>query len=308
MPSVSDPPASQEKATCSVPTGPQPKLSIVTPCFNSAHTIRETIESVQQQDYKNVEHIVVDGGSTDGTLEILREYPGLIWGSEKDEGHYHAMNKGIARATGEAVAILNADDCYCEGILAKVAAAFAAHPGWDGLFGDIIFVDGGGREIFRREEACWDPQIIRFGFGGMANHQTLFVCRRTYERLGGLRYQDFKNSCDYEFLMRMIKHRCDIGHLREYVVRYRYHEFGQSADKRIVANMARESARIREEYGVPGGRIGRLLTYYARLKRQAEKLVLLGKCDLVPGHWHLQRHMRSKTQFSSNIGLDKLEK
>jgi hypothetical protein len=71
-------------------------------------------------------------------------------------------------------------------------------------------------------------------------------------------------------------------------------------------NMARESARIRAEYGVPGGVVGKMLGYYARLKRQAEKLIVLGKCDLIPGGWHLRKHMRDKTEFSSNIGLDKL--
>ncbi|MGA2865101.1 MAG: glycosyltransferase family 2 protein [Verrucomicrobiota bacterium] len=286
-------------------TSNDPKITLVTPSLNSAHTIRETILSVREQDYKNVEHLILDGGSTDGTLDILREYPHLIWISEKDEGHYHAMNKGIQMATGEAVAILNADDCYCEGVLTKVAAALRAHPEWDGLFGDIIFVDDHGREIFRREEACWDPQIVRFGFG-VAQHQTLFVRKRTYQRLGGLRYKDFKNSCDLEFLTRMAFANCSIGHIRAYVVRYRYHQHGQSADKRVVMNMARESARIRAEYGVPGGVVGKMLGYYARLKRQAEKLIVLGKCDLIPGGWHLRKHMRDKTEFSSNIGLDKL--
>src|SRR5512143_3485712 len=99
------------------------KLSIVTPTLNSIRTIRETLDSVARQDYPHVEHIVVAGGSTDGTLELVKGYPRLRWISEKDEGHYHAMNKGILTATGDAVGILNADDCYCEGILAKVAAA-----------------------------------------------------------------------------------------------------------------------------------------------------------------------------------------
>ncbi|HWX19646.1 MAG TPA: glycosyltransferase family 2 protein [Candidatus Binatia bacterium] len=285
---------------------PEPlKLSIVTPSFNSKHTIRETLESVAHQDYPQVEHIVVDGGSSDGTIEILKDNPKLRWISEKDEGHYHAMNKGIQMAGGEAVGILNADDCYCPGILTKVGAAFRAHPEWDALFGDFIFVDGSGKEIFRREEACWDAQIVRFGFG-MAMHQALFVKKATYDRLGLLRHKDFKNSCDYEFLMRMTKAKCRVGHIPEYIVRYRYHQHGQSADKRIVANMARESALIRKEYGVPGGWVGKLLGYYARAKRQAEKLLLLGKCDLTPGAWRLRRQMREKTEFSSNIGLDKL--
>src|SRR5690242_11235657 len=94
-----------------------PKVSVVTPVFNGRHTLRETIRSVLQQDYPNYEHIIVDGGSTDGTLDILKEYPSLIWSSEKDEGHYDAMNKGILKATGEIVNILNADDCYRPGAL-----------------------------------------------------------------------------------------------------------------------------------------------------------------------------------------------
>ncbi len=281
------------------------KLSIVTPSLNSARTIRETLESVAHQDYPHVEHIVTDGGSTDGTLEILKAYPRLRRVSEKDEGHYHAMNKGIQMATGDVVGILNADDCYCEGILAKVAAAFQVRPEWEALFGDYIFVDAAGREILRREEACWDPQIVRFGIG-LALHQALFVRKTTYDRLGLLRHKDFKNACDMEFLTRMAHAKCRVGHIREYVVLYRYHQFGQSADKRIVANMARETACIRREYGVPGGLVGRLLRDYARVKRQAEKLVLLGKCDLVPGRWLLRKHMRAKTEFSSNIQLHKL--
>jgi glycosyltransferase involved in cell wall biosynthesis len=281
------------------------KLSIVTPTFNCIHTVRESMESVARQDYPNIEHIVVDGGSTDGTLDVLKQYPNIRWISEKDEGHYHAMNKGIEMASGEAVAILNADDCYCDGILAKVAKALETNPGWDALFGDMIYVDGEGKEIFRREEAFWDPQIVRFGFG-MALHQALFVRKRTYERLGLLRHKDFKNTCDYEFLMRMTREKCKVGHIREYIVRYRFHQHGQSADKRIVANMAKESERIRIEYGLAGGRIGRWLSYYARVKRQVEKLLVLGKCDLIPGQVYLKKHMRSKTEFSSNIGLDKL--
>jgi glycosyltransferase involved in cell wall biosynthesis len=284
---------------------PSLKLSIVTPSFNSIHTVKETLESVAYQDYPHVEHVVIDAGSTDGTLEILKSYPSVHWISEPDEGLYHAMNKGIQMATGGAVGILNADDCYCPGILGKVAAAFVAHPNWDALFGDYIFVDANGQEIYRREEACWDPQIVRFGLG-IALHQALFVRKATYERLGLLRYKDFRQACDIEFLYRMTRARARVGHIREYVVRYRYHPHGMSADKRWVAVRSEESGRIRQEYGVPGGWVGTILLHYARLKRQAEKLVLLGKCDLIPGRWLLRKHMRDNTQFSSNIGLDKL--
>ncbi len=161
-----------------------PKISIVTPIFNSAPTLRETIESVLAQDYKNWEHIVMDGGSNDGTLDILRSYPHLQWVSEKDKGHYHAMNKGIERASGEVVAILNGDDCYREGALSNVAEAFDKHPDWDGLFGDVVYVDGQGEEIFRRHEAAYDYDILRFGNVCYIIHPTLFVKKKIYDRLG----------------------------------------------------------------------------------------------------------------------------
>jgi len=284
---------------------PPLKISVVTPSFNSIHTIRATLASVAAQDYAAVEHIVVDGGSTDGTVEVLKAAPRLTWVSERDDGHYHAMDKGTRKASGDVVAVLNADDCYRPGVLAQVAAAFAKHPAWDGLFGDIVYVDAEGREIFRREEARFDRQVIRFGHN-VVNHQTLFLKKEVYVRVGGYRYKDFKNCCDYEFVMRLIRARCRIGHIPVYIVDYRYHDHGQSADLRVRANMARESELIRKEYGVPGGFPGRLLQVYARLKRQVVKLLLRGKCDLVPGGLLLRKHLRDRTSFSSNIGVDKL--
>lgn len=285
--------------------GELPKLSIVTPSFNSIRTIKETLDSVARQNYPNLEHIIVDGGSTDGTVELLRSYPNLIWISEKDQGHYHAMDKGTRMATGLAVAVLNADDCYRPGVLRSVGEAFAQHPEWDGLFGDMVYVDSGGKEIFRRQEVRFDTQIIRCGHN-VANHQTLFIKREVYLRLGGYRYQDYKNCCDYEYVMRLIRAKCQIGHIPVFIVDYRYHDFGQSADMRVRANMAREVERIRAEYGQPGGVAGRLLLHYARLKRQWQKLVHLGKCDLIPGNLLLKKHLRQRTTFSSNVGVDKL--
>jgi glycosyltransferase involved in cell wall biosynthesis len=289
-------------------TLPYPKISVVTPCFNSKHTVRETIESVRRQDYPNVEHVVFDGGSTDGTLEILREYPHLVLTSEKDEGHYHAMDKGIRKATGDVFAVLNADDCYRPGVLARVAEGFAKHPKWDALAGDMVFVDGNGNEIFRREEAFVDKQIIWYGFHNVANHQAMFLKRDFYLKLGPYRYKEFKNCCDSEYLMRLVKAGCNFGHINTLIVNYRYHEHGQSADLRVRANMAKEFASILKEYGVPGGFAGKCLLTYARIKRQVEKLIFRGKCDLIPGQWLLKKHLVKEAKFSSNIGVDKLGK
>lgn len=283
-----------------------PKISVVTPTFNSINTIRETITSVVSQDYPEWEHIVIDGGSTDGTLEVLKENPHLIWVSEKDQGHYHAMDKGVARATGEIVAILNSDDCYRPHALRKVGEALVKHLDWDGAFGDVVFKDGTGKEIYRREEAVFDYNVLRFSGVCYVNHPTLFVKKSVYDRIGDYRYRDFLNSADFEFILRLGREKCRIGHIPQYLVDYRYHEYGQSADLRITRNMAREGAIILKEHGAPGGAVGHILRLLYRIKRQLQKLIYRGKCDLISGKWFLRKHMREKTTFSSNVGLDQL--
>ncbi len=284
-----------------------PKISTITPSFNSKATIRETIESVLKQDYDRWEHIVMDGGSTDGTVDILREYPHLIWVSEKDEGHYHAMNKGIMSATGEIVNILNSDDCYRPGALKAAGEAFSAHPAWDGLFGDIVYVDGDSQEIYRRQEAAFDYNVLRFSGICYVIHQTLFVKKTVHDRFGLYRHKEFLNSCDYDFIMRLGRAKCRIGHVPQFLINYRYHQHGQSADLRITRNMAREAWLIRQAHGVPGGFLGAFLRALFRGKRQFQKILYRGKADFIPGHWVLKKHMRPKTDFSSNIGLDKLK-
>lgn len=283
-----------------------PNISVVTPTFNGITTLRETIESVLSQDYKNWEHIVIDGGSTDGTVELLRGFPHLQWISEKDEGHYHAMNKGVERARGQIIGILNADDCYREGTLQKVAAAFEKNPAWDALFGDVVYVDANGEEIFRREEAGYDYDVLRFGSVCYVIHPTLFVKKSVYERIGPYRYETFLNCCDVDFILRLGQHGCRVGHIPDYLANYRLHEHGQSADRRVLDNMNKEYLAIRREHGFPDGLTGQFLTFYAKAKRQSQKLLRRGKLDVVPGKWFLRKHMRDKTTFSSNIGVDKL--
>jgi glycosyltransferase involved in cell wall biosynthesis len=281
------------------------KVSIITPSFNSAGTISATIESVLRQNYANWEHIVVDGGSTDGTSHVLERYPRLVWVSEKDEGHYDAMNKGIARASGDVVVILNADDCFRSDALRKVAETFEQYRDWDALFGDVVFVDSTGREIYRREEALYDYKVLLYGVDYIC-HQALFVRKTVYERLGGYRHKEFLNAADYEFKLRLGRAGCRVGHLPALLVDYRYHPQGQSADRRIIRNMIQEAVAIRREHGNPGGWRGSCLRPFYKAKRQLQKLRLRHKCDLIPGTWLLRSHLRDKAEFSSNAGLDRL--
>jgi glycosyltransferase involved in cell wall biosynthesis len=281
-------------------------ISVITPCFNSARTLRDTIESVRSQDYRDWEHIIIDGGSQDGTLELLRDYPHLQWSSEKDEGHYDAMNKGIATARGDCIVILNADDCFRPGALHATAEAFQKNPAWDALFGDVVFVDERGEKIYQREEAGYDYKVLLYGLDYIC-HQALFVRKGVYERLGGYRQKDFRNSADYEFKLRLGRAGCKVGHVPALLVNYRYHGQGQSADRRIIRNMMRETDIIRREHGNAGGWRGALLQVVFKAKRQAQKLLVRHTCDLIPGTWRLKSHLKEKAEFSSNSGLDKLQ-
>src|SRR5262249_6074487 len=123
-----------------------PRISIITPSFNQASFLEQTISSVISQGYPNLEYIVIDGGSTDGSVEAIRKFDSSItyWVSEKDRGQAHAINKGLRRATGDIIAYLNSDDYYFEGTLALVAQHFIGHPEADLFHGRCRVVDEHG--------------------------------------------------------------------------------------------------------------------------------------------------------------------
>lgn len=155
--------------------------------YNSSATIETTLDSVQAQGYPDLEYIVVDGGSTDATLDVVRNYPGLVTQliSEPDRGIYDAMNKGVQRATGEVVGILNSDDFYRHSrVLQEVAEAFAADPELEVLMGDVDFVsDEDLQEPVRTYRATgFRPWMFRLGF--MPPHPAIFIRKSAYERVG----------------------------------------------------------------------------------------------------------------------------
>jgi glycosyltransferase involved in cell wall biosynthesis len=224
----------------------QPLISIVTPTFNSEKTLSETLESVASQFDETIEHIVMDGGSSDSTSEIVRRFPHVRWFSEKDDGHYHAMHKGILESRGKFSCILNSDDCFRPGALLVVKKALLENPDWDGLFGDVVFVDAAGKEIYRREEACFDYDVLRFSLGYVI-HPTFFLSKEVYLKVGGLDYKRLKNCADYELVLKAGQAGAKIGHVPELLVDYRFHPNGQSADLRIQRNMTMESSMMVSE-------------------------------------------------------------
>lgn len=181
------------------------KLSIVTVCYNAAATITDTITSVRQQQHEPIEYIVVDGKSTDGTVQVIRANESKIdrWISEPDKGIYDAMNKGIAMATGDVVGILNSDDFYSShDVINQVMKEFE-DPDVDAVFGDLVFVDPSNltRVVRKYSAKNWTPKKLAWGF--MPPHPTFFVRRKFYGSLG-LYKTDYRISSDYELIIRFL--------------------------------------------------------------------------------------------------------
>lgn len=184
------------------------KISIVTISFNSAGTIADTIESVLNQTYPNLEYIIVDGASTDGTVDIIRNSEArfngrLKWISEPDKGLYDAMNKGIRMATGHLVGILNSDDFYHRANSIEIIAKEFTDKRLKAVFADVRFVapDNLDKTVRYYSSAKFSPRRFRFGF--MPAHPTFFTYKKYFDKFGY--YQtDYVMAADYELLIRFL--------------------------------------------------------------------------------------------------------
>lgn len=183
-----------------------PSISVVTPCLNAVGTIRETIESVRAQGYPRLEHVVVDGGSTDGTVELL-ERLGVRYLSEPDEGRVDAANKGVALTSGEVVGWLNADDRYEPGALLEVGRAFAQDPGAAWVTGYCRIIDGDGDEI-RKPITAYKNLFLRhwsyplYLTQNFVSDPATFVRRDALEEAGPLDPR-YRISHDYDLWLRV---------------------------------------------------------------------------------------------------------
>jgi glycosyltransferase involved in cell wall biosynthesis len=189
-----------------------PKVSIITVVFNGAQHIEQTIKSVISQDYSNIEYIIIDGGSTDGTQEIIKKYEQDIafWISEKDTGIYNAMNKGWRKSTGDIIAILNADDYYLDNTISKVVKSFIDSKA-EVVYGNLTKLRGIGEKTFFKE-VYPNLDIMEQTMGIF--HPSTFVSRKIYDELGGYNEQ-YKLSSDYDFLLRAFKKSVQFNYLNE---------------------------------------------------------------------------------------------
>lgn len=187
-----------------MPTGePWPKVSVVTPSYNQGRFVEETVRSVLLQGYPNLEYIIVDGGSTDGSTDIIRKYePWLAyWVSKPDRGQTYAINKGWRRATGDVLAYINSDDCYLNGSVAAAAEAFSANPGAGLIYGTATIVDEDSRPIRAWQAYPFDLKRM-FTKTNSVPQPAAFFSRTALETVGSLDEQ-WDMIMDYEFVIRV---------------------------------------------------------------------------------------------------------
>ena len=222
-----------------------PLVSIVTPCYNMAKYLPETIKSVVSQDYPRIEHIVVDGGSTDGSLEILQRYRDRIrFSSNPDRGPSEAAYRGLRQANGEIVAWLNADDTYLPGAVRTAVGYLEAHPSVDVLYGEGWWIDESGVVIDRYPTLPFDPKVLE---------RDCFICQpAAFIRASAYRRceldPDVNWSFDYDLWIRMAKAGFQFGSIPVYLANSRIHRGAKTIYEREAVFQA-SMALLKRHYG-----------------------------------------------------------
>lgn len=210
----------------------QPRISIVTPSLNQARFLEETIRSVLLQGYADLEYLVMDGGSTDGSANIIRKYePWLAgWVSEPDRGQCHAINKGLFRATGEYFNYVNSDDMLAAGALAAVAEGFAAQPSADFIHGKCVLGDGNGRAMSMHQGRGEDfvEMFTNLLAGNGLHPLAVFFRRQAVLRVGGFR-ERLEQEMDSDLWFRLLEAGCRIGTIGACLGTFRCHPDQKSA-------------------------------------------------------------------------------
>jgi len=233
----------------------EPKVSIITVCLNSVKTIEQAIQSVINQTYKNIEYIIIDGVSTDGTLDIISKYESHItkWVSEKDKGLYDAMNKGIAMATGDIIGILNSDDWYELNALETVVQAFDDETGM--VYGTTEFVYND-----RYTCAVKNGSLKDLVYRMVTSHTAVFVKREVYQQIGVFDLQ-YQLGADYDFLLRMYSNGIRMKEIEPILAHFRV---GGVSSKYVVllAEEWRNVARYHAEQQNDADAIKKIEDYY----------------------------------------------
>lgn len=232
-------------------------LSVVTPSYEQAEFISDNLKSVMQQSGASVEHIVVDGGSEDGTVEILREYEDryeLRWVSEPDDGQSHAINKGLEMATGEWICWVNSDDYLLPGAVESLARTADGHPESDMIYGDYIFVDEHGDTIGRKYSVRPSKFVHKHYYQFTGNH-SMIIKRKLAQSLGGVN-EELDYVMDTELLWRLLKAEIEMTQIQSFIGARRLHSNAKTTGDPSPARR-KEIRELRKRYDL--SRIERLV-------------------------------------------------
>lgn len=244
------------------------KVSIITVCYNSEATIEDTLRSVTEQKYTDIEYIVVDGGSSDKTLSIIERYKSKIakFVSEKDDGMYFAINKAIALTTGDVVGMLHADDLYPNsGILSRIVKEFESKK-TDSVYGDLQYVsrENTGKVVRNWKSGAYNSKLFLKGW--MPPHPTFFVKRKCYSQFGVFNTL-FTQAADYELMLRFLyKHKISSSYIPDVLVKMRAGGVSNKGFKnRVIAN--REDRLAWKVNGLKAGNLTLLLKPLSKLRQ-----------------------------------------
>lgn len=251
-----------------------PKISVVTVVYNRAASIGDALASLSAQTHKNVEHIVVDGGSTDGTLETLRaqQPPIDTLISEPDEGIYDALNKGVSRATGDVIGILHSDDLFTDSLVLRDVAAAFGDPSVEAVYGDLVYVQKNDTSRVVRHWRSGEPSPAALRRGWMPPHPSLFLRRSVYDRFGVFDTQ-YRIAADYDFMLRVFLPGIEYRYIPRVLVTMRVGGESNATIKRLIRKSA-EDWRIMKRAKINPTRalLGKVLQkapqfFWAKLKR-----------------------------------------
>lgn len=222
-----------------------PLISIVVPSFNQGQFLGQTLKSITDQGYPNLELIIVDGGSTDNTLDVIRSYESSIkwWVSEPDSGQANAINKGMVHATGDILAWLNSDDCLMPGALHRVAAHFSEHPDTDVVYGHRVLINESGKDVGKWVLPAHREFILTYA--DFIPQETMFWRRSLWQKTGGQLDESFRFALDWELIRRFLEADARFVLIPAFLGQFRMHET-QKTNANIDTDGLKEMEVIRQ--------------------------------------------------------------